>query len=176
MQQQYIVITAQCSIQPSLVGELAKLAASSGCSIINSRMDTLGREFVMMMLLSGSWDAVAKVESGLQLLEKRLDMRVMSRRTQMRERTEDLLPYSVQVVALDRAGIIQKMTEFFDGQGIFIEEMYSDTYNTATQTVMFSLTISINIPASCHLASVRERFLLFCDDHNLDAIIEPIKG
>ena len=177
MQQHYIVIMAQCTDQPLIVSELSKLAGQSGCTVLNSRMDTLGREYVMMMMLGGSWDGLAKVESALPALEKRLDMTAFVKRTEPRAQTEDLLPYSVQVVALDRAGILQKLTEFFDSQGILIEQMFSDAYvATHTKTQMFTLNMTNHIPASHHLASVRERFLVFCDDQNLDAIIEPVRG
>jgi glycine cleavage system transcriptional repressor len=40
---------------------------------------------------------------------------------------------------------------------------------------MFSLTMSVNIPAATQISDLRERFILFCDDLNLDAIIEPEK-
>ena len=40
---------------------------------------------------------------------------------------------------------------------------------------MFALSMMINIPAKAHLASLRENFLMFCDDRNLDAILEPYK-
>jgi glycine cleavage system transcriptional repressor len=41
---------------------------------------------------------------------------------------------------------------------------------------MFSVHISLEVPADTHIASLREEFLDFCDRLNLDAVIEPIKG
>jgi len=34
----------------------------------------------------------------------------------------------------------------------------------------------VNIPARVHIATLRENFMLFCDDRNLDAIVEPYKS
>ena len=45
-----------------------------------------------------------------------------------------------------------------------------------TGAEMFSAQISIGIPASAHISSLREDFLEFCDTLNLDAILEPLKG
>ena len=45
-----------------------------------------------------------------------------------------------------------------------------------TGTPMFSVNLAIGIPASMHIAMLREEFLDFCDDLNLDAVLEPIKG
>lgn len=40
---------------------------------------------------------------------------------------------------------------------------------------MFNLTMTINLPADTHLATLREDFMVFCDDRNLDAMIEPVR-
>jgi glycine cleavage system transcriptional repressor len=33
----------------------------------------------------------------------------------------------------------------------------------------------INIPASVHISGLREEFMEFCDQLNVDAIMEPVK-
>jgi glycine cleavage system transcriptional repressor len=33
----------------------------------------------------------------------------------------------------------------------------------------------INVPASLHISALREEFMEFCDQLNIDAIIEPVK-
>jgi glycine cleavage system transcriptional repressor len=41
---------------------------------------------------------------------------------------------------------------------------------------MFSVRMAVNIPATIHLATLREEFHEFSEEQNLDAIIEPIQG
>ena len=41
---------------------------------------------------------------------------------------------------------------------------------------MFSVQMFINIPAGIHIAGLREEFMEFCDQLNLDAIMEPVKN
>jgi glycine cleavage system transcriptional repressor len=41
---------------------------------------------------------------------------------------------------------------------------------------MFALSMTVNIPVRVHIATLRENFMIFCDDRNLDAIIEPYKA
>ena len=41
---------------------------------------------------------------------------------------------------------------------------------------MFSLHMTINVPAHTLIAALRDEFLDFCEQLNLDAIIEPVKG
>jgi glycine cleavage system transcriptional repressor len=41
---------------------------------------------------------------------------------------------------------------------------------------MFSVHLTVDIPATLQIAALREEFMDFCDQLNLDAVIEPIKG
>ena len=40
---------------------------------------------------------------------------------------------------------------------------------------MFAVHIAVDIPADMQIAALREEFMDFCDQLNLDAVIEPIK-
>jgi glycine cleavage system transcriptional repressor len=44
-----------------------------------------------------------------------------------------------------------------------------------TGTPMFSVHMTVGIPADVHIASLREEFMDFCDSMNLDAVLEPLK-
>jgi glycine cleavage system transcriptional repressor len=41
---------------------------------------------------------------------------------------------------------------------------------------MFSVHLTVDIPADIQIATLREEFMDFCDQLNLDAIIEPLKN
>jgi len=41
---------------------------------------------------------------------------------------------------------------------------------------MFALHLTANIPASMHIAGLRDEFLDFCETQNMDATMEPSKG
>jgi glycine cleavage system transcriptional repressor len=36
--------------------------------------------------------------------------------------------------------------------------------------------MTVAVPADTHIARLREEFLDFCDEMNLDAVIEPVRG
>ena len=85
--------------------------------------------------------------------------------------------YKTLGVALDGPGIVSDIANFFASQGINIEAMECNTYLAAhTGSVMFAMSMTVNLPARVHIATMRENFMLFCDDRNLDAIIEPFKA
>jgi glycine cleavage system transcriptional repressor len=170
----YLAVTVLGTTEHDLANELAKITASSTCNIVTSHISRLGNESVANLLLSGTWSAIAKVEASFPVLEQKQGINVLIRRTEMLSPADDVLPYSAFLVAIDRPGIIYKITHFFAEQQININELTTDSY-TARQssTVMLTISMRINIPIAMHIADLRERFILFCDDLNIDAILEP---
>jgi glycine cleavage system transcriptional repressor len=87
------------------------------------------------------------------------------------------MPYAVDVVALDNPGIVHSLASFFSSRNINIQDLTTTSYSAAhTGTPMFSVHMSVDIPAQLHIATLRDEFMDFCDQLNLDAIIEPVKG
>lgn len=173
----FLVISALGHDRPGIVDELARLASESRCSIADSRMAVLGQEFAIILMVSGTWDAIAKLEVQLPAIGRRLELEILVRRTESRPAQKAAIPYNVHVIALDNPGIVHEIANFFASQGINIEAMETSTYAAPhTGSQMFALSMTVNIPASLHIASLRESFMIFCDDRNLDAIIEPFKA
>jgi glycine cleavage system transcriptional repressor len=155
---------------------LAKRVNECGCSVVEARLSCLGQETVVSLLVSGPWDAIAKLESAVSRLEREEDLKVTVRRTGAREPQANLMPYVVEVVAADRPGALFQLTEFFASRGIAIEQLTSSRYRAMqTGADMFSAQITVGIPAKTHIAALRDDFLEFCDAQNLDAIMDPMK-
>ncbi len=139
-------------------------------------MSVLGDRIAIMMLLSGTWDAIAKIENLLARLESDLEFTLIAQRAKTREPEHDLMPYAVEVVAVDQTGIVHQIAQFFAQRRINIEDLYSGNYAAAhTGTPMFSLHMTISIPIDISIAALRNEFMDFCDQLNLDAIMEPVK-
>jgi glycine cleavage system transcriptional repressor len=86
------------------------------------------------------------------------------------------MPYLVEVVALDHPGIVNSLANFFSDHHINIEDLDTGTYAAPhTGTQMFSVQMTIAIPAEMHIAALRDEFMDFCDTMNLDAVLEPMK-
>ncbi len=174
--QNYIAISAIGANRPGLVEAFIKAVRECGCNVADSRMTVLGDRFAMMMLLSGTWDAIAKIENLLPRLEEQLDISTIAERTESRKHAGSLMPYAVEVVAVDNVGIVQEIAHFFSEREINIEDLYSGTYAAAhTETPMFSLHMTISVPTDLSIATLRGEFMEFCDQLNLDSIMEPVK-
>ena len=174
---QLIVISAVGSDRTGVVQDLSKVILSCDGNIEESRMTTLGSEFAMLLLVSGNWNSLVKLEDQLDQMQTKLGMTLSVKRTEKQQRSGAFLPYAVDVVALDHPGIVHSLANFFSQRSINIQDLSTSSYAAAhTGTLMFSVHISLDVPADTHIASLREEFLDFCDRLNLDAVIEPLKG
>lgn len=172
----YLVVTALGKNRPEDLEQLTRAIKESGCTINESRITMLGDELCILMMLSGPWDSIAKIEDQLPRLGGKLSMSILAQRTAPAILGGNLMPYAIDVVAVDRVGIVHDIVNFILENKIVIQELHTNTYKAATTgTIMFSLHLAINIPASFSIAGIRGDFMEFCDQLNLDAIMEPVK-
>lgn len=172
----FLVITALGKDRPGIVDKLSETITNCDCNIVDSRMTVLGGEFAVILLVSGKWNQLAKLEDALQNLRDALDLTITSKRTETGEKATNLMPYTVEVISIDHPGIVYELAHFFSKQNINIQELNTTRYSAAhTGTPMFAVHIIANIPADTHVATLRDEFLDFCESQNMDATIEPMK-
>jgi glycine cleavage system transcriptional repressor len=174
---QFLAISAIGKDRPGLAHEVVRTIADCGASINESRMLPLGGELAMQILVSGNWHAVARVESDLARLAETSGLELHLRRTEPRALREEYIPYSIDVIGPDHAGIVAGLAGFLTARQIEIAEVASRSY-AASQTgaAMFAVQMMINVPAKLPISQLREDFMEYCDSQNLDAILEPVKN
>lgn len=174
---QLIVISAVGADRTGVVQDITKVILSCGGNIEESRMATLGSEFAMLLLVSGNWHTLNRLEQGLDKLCVDDQLSVSIRKTSVRPAEVDRMPYAVDVVALDQQGIVFNLAEFFSSRDIEIADVATRSYAAAhTGAPMFAVQMAVNVPSSIQIAQLREDFLEVCDRLNLDAILEPVKA
>ncbi len=172
----HLLINAYTTHPESPLLSVTRRIADSGCNLVDSRLATVGRDVSMTALATGSWDAVAKLEAMLGRLDREEGLKLNWYRTAAKVSQSNLLPYIVEVVAADKPGILFQLADFFDRQGITIENLQSTRYRAMqTGAEMFSAQVTIGVPSDMHIAALRDDFLEFCDGLNLDAIMDPMK-
>lgn len=174
---QFLVISALGKDHPGIVNDLTIPISQSDCNIHDSRMTVLGGEFAVLMLVEGSEAGICELEQQLPPLGEKLDLTIISRRTEAGDDRPAGLPYRVTVVSLDHPGIVNQLASFFSARNINIEDLDTDSYRAPhTGTPMFAANITVNIPANLSIGRLRDEFLDYCDELNLDAALEPLKG
>jgi glycine cleavage system transcriptional repressor len=169
-----LAVTAIGPDRTGIVRDLSAGITEAGGNIRESRMTTLGSEFAVMMLVEGNWHAINKVQESLTALGEGDNLTINVRPTEERGDSEVAAPYTVDVIALDQEGIVSGMSGFFAVKGLEIADVNTRRYNAPhTGAPMFSIQMTINVPRTMHLATLRDEFHEYCESENLDAIIEP---
>jgi glycine cleavage system transcriptional repressor len=174
---QLIVLSAIGTDRTGVVQDITKVILSVGGNIEESRMTTLGSEFAVLMLVSGNWHTLNRLETALDKLTTDQNLTVSIRKTGARVVRNDRMPYAVDVVSLDQQGIVFNLADFFSARDIEIADVSTRRYAAAhSGAQMFSVQMAVNVPSSTSISLLRDDFLELCDRLNLDAIIEPVKS
>ena len=160
----------------NFIPELLPTIRDCNCNIMEIRTTRLAQAIATYLLVQGNWNQIAKLENALNSLENRLEIKVHSLRPETKERNHNYLPYSLETVSLDRANVVETIAGFLLERNIEIEEITGSCYQGPyIQSSVFSTKFILLVPPQQHLLSLREEFLEFCDQANIDAILEPIK-
>lgn len=177
MTTEYLVLSALGTDRPGIVDQLAKAAAASGCNIEDSRMTVLGGEFAVLMLVTGKDAAITAMERAAPEVGRQLGLMLLCKRTRPKPPQPAARPYRIEVTALDQPGLVHELANFFSSRHLNIEALDTDTYAAPhTGSQMFGLTMTVNIPSTVQVASLREEFLDHCDARNLDVSFEAVRG
>ena len=173
---QLIVLSAIGADRPGVVKEITKAVYDCGGNIEESRMASLGAEFAVLLLISGNWHTLTKLENALDGLSESDALTITLKKTSSRTDQENCIPYGLDVVCLDQPGIVFQLADFFAARKIEIADVSTRQYSAAhTGAPMFSVQMTVNIPGSAPISQLRDDFLDLCEQLNLDSILEPVK-
>lgn len=168
-----IAVTAIGPDRAGLIRDLSGIVTAAAGNIQESRMIALGSEFAILMLVGGHWASVAKIREKLVSLERGGNLTITVRDSSPRTQ-KTCAPYLIDAISLDHEGIVLGLSEFFATRDLEIAEMNTRRYNAPhTGAAMFSLQMTVNIPAEMSVGQLRDEFLDYCDRENLDALMEP---
>jgi len=173
----FMVLTAIGEDRPGIVDELSSILLDTNLNIEDSRMSVLGGEFAIILLISGSPDALKTIAQQQQNLEQTLNLSVLLKTTQKRPSESHQIPYSIKVVGMDNPGIVHRLTRFLSEHGINIEDLETENYPAPhTGTPMFAVYMTVNIPNELATSKLRDDFIELCDEQNLDTHFAPVEA
>ena len=172
--EQFLLISALGAKPMELTTLLCRASQENRCAVISSRLSRHGEYSALILQISGSWDALARLETSLPSLAKRHAFSVSVTRSGLPEARPQSLPYVCYISAVYRPDILNELCQFFTDQQIDLENMTCDTYLAPqTGSTMLNATITVILPAGTQISWLRDQFLDFADALNLDALIEP---
>ncbi|MFN9965246.1 MAG: glycine cleavage system protein R, partial [Lysobacteraceae bacterium] len=133
-----LLISAYATHPDSPLLAVTRRIADSGCNLADARLSTVGRDVSVTALAQGSWDAVAKLEAMLSRMERDDGLKLHWYRTGPKPVQSNLLPYVVEVIASDRPGILYQLADFFDRQGITVENLQCSRYRAMQTCLLYT--------------------------------------
>lgn len=173
MNRGYLVFTAVGPDRPGLVNEISAAIHGAGANLEDSRMAILGGEFALILLLSGSPEALEGVKRAGSRLETALGLRCILKETTTPTSLGDYLLYRIRVSGLDRPGIVQSIAGLLAGRGVNLASLESRvTYAPLSGTPMFVLEADLQVPSKLDLPALRAELAARCEEENLDLLLE----
>lgn len=170
-----IVISALGDDRPGIVEALSTAILEQQCNIEDSRMSIMGGVFAVILLVSGNPEDLTALKNTLEGLQETEQLIITTHEAGEPQAAGSHLPYEVRIVAMDHPGIVNRLSQFFATRSINIQHLETSSYSAAhTATPMFSVQMTIQIPAHQHLAELRDAFYALCDEYNLDGVLEPV--
>lgn len=122
----HLVITAVGRDRPDIVNQLTRHVSDCGCNIVDSRLALYGAEFTLIMLLSGHWNAITRVETTLPLKSQELELVTVVKRTTQHERPQYKSRANLHIRIPDTSGIIRQFTQFISDHGLSLASLRSE--------------------------------------------------
>jgi glycine cleavage system transcriptional repressor len=161
----------------AFIADVLTAVSNQKCNILELNLSDFSHSATAAYLLvEGNWNCLAKLETALEHLQKRLDVKIYSLHTEPQKLDCEYIPYTFEIISIDHDSILQDLLAFLATHRVVVGEIKANCYPASyTQTPLFSAKFILLIPLEIHLLSFREEILDFCDNCNIDAIFEPIK-
>ena len=114
---QLIVISVIGTDRTGVVQDITKAVLACGGNIEESRMSTLGKEFAMLLLVSGNWHTLNRLEGALDKLSRGRQSHLFHPQDGDTGSKDDRMPYAVDVVALISRELFSISANFFSSRG-----------------------------------------------------------
>ncbi len=173
----YLILSLHGPEKAGLFHALTKLCKTCQCLILESHATQMGDHLGMVLRLSGHWNAMAKFETQFPLFQKKWECQAVSQRIDAIVPNEDrTLAYNMQAISFNTVDVIPELLKFFHQRKIKLLQLNSETYHTSrSSTPLCAITAVALIPHHLNIATLREQFMVHCEEYNLDAILEPQK-
>ncbi|MDD1622841.1 MAG: transcriptional regulator [Methylococcaceae bacterium] len=171
-----LAITVLGNKTSDFLSEALSAVSACQCSVLELRTSNLTQITALYLLIDGNWNHIAKLEGLLDVLAKRLAIQIGFLRPETDNPVQEGVPYTLETISMDKKDLLFSVTSFLIERGIVVEEITASRHHAAFfNNTVFSTKFILLVPENVRILSLREEFLDFCDNLNIDAILEPVK-
>ncbi|MCL9782523.1 glycine cleavage system transcriptional repressor [Vibrio sp. S4M6] len=124
---QHLVITAIGTDRPGMCNEIVSLVANAEGNIVDSRIAIFGGECTLIMLVSGTVNAITRIEAMLPLYGQDNDIITMTKRTTPHPTQTTPYVMDAHIEADDKVGLTEQFTQFFADKNIGLSALSAQT-------------------------------------------------
>lgn len=170
----HMVLTAVGPDRTGLVKQVSSIIHKAGANLEDSRMAVLAGEFALIVLFSGTDEALERIRQDSAVLEQELGFNLSFRPTRPREGASGRR-YLLDVTGPDQPGIVHRVSELLAERQINVCSLESRLRRAAfTGTPLFQLTAEIELPGPESVAELRGKVEAACEALHLDHRLEPL--
>lgn len=164
--------------RPGIVADLAELIYECNCNLEDSSMTILGSEFAVLLLLTGEGEGIEqRLSAACKRLEweKRLTVffRPLEGEPVPYRVSQEAVPYELQVVGVDKAGIVAKIARCLADHRVNVGQMHTHSRpEPGTGTPIYTMRIVMDVPREVNESVLRERLEAIGRDLLIDVTME----
>ena len=172
-----LVLTLLGPDRPGLVEAVADTIAAHGGNWLESRMAHLAGKFAGILRVEVPAQNTAPLMSALALLEGR-GLRIVLEPAAGSGGAEPLQAMELELIGLDRPGLVREVSRLLAQQGINVEELSTDRSSAPMSgDMMFRARARLSVPASADLARLRKDVERLAGDLMVEIrLAEPGRG
>ncbi len=161
--------------RPGLVGRLSRLVSECECDIVDSRMALFGNEFTLILMISGSWSSITRIETQLPILSVELELMTVMKRTSPHTAQNYVSRIEVSFNGEDQRGTMNTITQFLADRSLDLAAVRSHAeVNDELKTQ--SILLSINIPDKVDLLKLETSIHQLAEQLNLECHVKRMQG
>jgi glycine cleavage system regulatory protein len=169
-----LVLTLLGPDRPGLVEAVADVIAGSGGNWLESRMAHLAGKFAGVLRAEVPAGKVDAVIQALGRLESRGLKIVAEVAGAVPEPVADQRAMNLELVGLDRPGLVREISQLLAQQGVNVEELTTDRSSAPMSgEMLFHARARVHIPASADLARLRGALERLANDLVVEIRLDP---
>jgi glycine cleavage system transcriptional repressor len=157
-EKEHLVITAVGPDRVGLVEQIAQFLLKDGCNIEDSKMAVFCGEFTIILLVSGSVSALARVSNSFDQLTNQTGLQFFGKKASPKLQAGSALPCRLLASCLDHPGVVHQVSSVLSALGVNIESMET-TAREAPMSVspLFQMEALLTVPAAENLHVLRSQ-------------------
>jgi glycine cleavage system regulatory protein len=168
-----LVLTLLGPDRPGLVETVADVIAGNGGNWLESRMAHLAGKFAGVLRAEVPPDKVDAVMQALRKLEAR-GLKIVAEAAGAEAEPADQKAMNLELVGLDRPGIVKEISQLLAQQGVNVEELTTDRSSAPMSgEMLFHARARVHIPASTDLARLRSGLERLANDLVVEIRLDP---